>query len=723
MGRASRHRGDSTSSPLTSHANRITTSLMNTAPARKLWRMLRSSVPLALAFPGLIWIFLDKSVWTWDPALYGRHAVELSDALIDSPSRWVWQMMTSPSMAAPGASWFGQFLVPLGRAVGSIDSALLLSIWITQAVTLLLIHRCLLQLSAKNQAVAFTGCAVTASAPLFVGVSHYFLAEPQQLVAVAWFVLIMSCAPRWPPALTLGQLLAAAPFALLAKASSPLYCLGPGVVALWYVVKGPRPLFVGHDWRKPSIVVTLAIAILLNAAAAVWYGNNISRVMQHAALASSGPVAELYGQRDSFTGALTFWLQAVQRSLFIQPAALVGALFFCLAVLRHYYGHSQSTRHFTKCCVFSTVQMLIVLAAFSLSANRDVRFLMPLLPYLSVMMAWSVARLNMRLLTAVAAFMFVAQLTIVHGQSFGFMSPNLQLPYVSVLNRDREQAAVVESIVERTCSDAPPEHSAGRYWNVVGESRSWLNVNTLGYTAAKKRVLNKRLSCSYAQVGGYFMADADAEWERILSLAPHYYIATDPDVYPMPNDKVTQAMHQLYIPLRERVEISGLFERQAGLGEDPGVTIFRRVQPRKDALAVAEMSLPAARRVRFGDRFELSGAVLTPNAEGLVLKLAWRCLRATVLDYFVAVHLVDQNGTILAQSDLAQDPFAGFVMPGDEWVDRVFLSRRKLAGASHVAIALYKPAARVELELIDRGPRDWNGHRLLLSLDGVRGGK
>jgi len=58
------------------------------------------------------------------------------------------------------------------------------------------VPRC--DLSARNELVAITGCLVIASAPLFVAMSHQYLTEPLQLLAVGWFVLIMSFAPKWP---------------------------------------------------------------------------------------------------------------------------------------------------------------------------------------------------------------------------------------------------------------------------------------------------------------------------------------------------------------------------------------------------------------------------------------------------------------------------------------------------------------------------------------------
>ena len=134
----------------------------------------------------------------WDEAIYGKGSVELFYTLSHSPKRWLRLMLNILHEQAPGVSWLGQFFVPLGYLVGSIDVSLLLSILVTQALTLVLIYRSVWELSGHNRLVSIGGCLVVASAPLFVGMSHQYLAEPLQLLAVTWFVLIMSFAPKWP---------------------------------------------------------------------------------------------------------------------------------------------------------------------------------------------------------------------------------------------------------------------------------------------------------------------------------------------------------------------------------------------------------------------------------------------------------------------------------------------------------------------------------------------
>ena len=109
---------------------------MNHEPIGKRQSMLAYLVPLALMWPSVIWIAVDRSVWSWDPAAYGKSAVELFADLIDSPGHWVTGMLATLPWTAPGIAWFGQLFVPLGYLTGSIDRGLLGSIWLTQGLTL-----------------------------------------------------------------------------------------------------------------------------------------------------------------------------------------------------------------------------------------------------------------------------------------------------------------------------------------------------------------------------------------------------------------------------------------------------------------------------------------------------------------------------------------------------------------------------------------------------------
>jgi hypothetical protein len=527
---------------------------------------------MAVISPSLIWIALDKSVWTWDPALYGKNAVELFFNLIYRPIDWIFQMIDALAGAAPGVSWFGQFFVPVGYLLGSIDVGLLLSIWMTQVLTLMLMYRSVWELSDHNQLVSVTGSLVIGSAPLFVGMSHQYFAEPLQVLGVAWFVMIMSFAPKRSRAFILSQLLVATPVAMLAKASSPLYCLGPGLVALWYVFKPGQSSAGKREWFQKGVVAALAVGIVMNVATIAWYYRNITHVIHHISIASSGPIAELYGKNDLFLNAMLFWLGAIQNAFFLPAVLLISGLIFGFGVVRYFVNCKTQTQHFTICSAIAALQIMMVLATFSLNSNRDTRYLLPLLPYFTLLVCWSVAQISKPLVTTAAILIFLGQLIVVHGQALGILSPNPQISgWLLAANRNSGVALKLNSLVSKTCTETRPE----RYWNIVGDQKPWLNVNTLGYMAAKKLAPENRQRCNYGYLG-FMVSDLDETWNHVLSLNPLYYITSDPKIYPISADKQDQAANQLNIPVLRRIQNSGRFELEPPLAEDRGVLIFRR---------------------------------------------------------------------------------------------------------------------------------------------------
>ena len=49
---------------------------MNFTLTSKVKSLLAYLVPVAMVSPSLIWIALDKSVWMWDEAIYGKGSVD-----------------------------------------------------------------------------------------------------------------------------------------------------------------------------------------------------------------------------------------------------------------------------------------------------------------------------------------------------------------------------------------------------------------------------------------------------------------------------------------------------------------------------------------------------------------------------------------------------------------------------------------------------------------------
>jgi hypothetical protein len=493
--------------------------------------------------------------------------------MVFSPNDWLTKMLSVLHSQAPGVSWVGQFFVPLGYLLNSFDAALSLSILITQALSLMLMYRSALELSRNEQLVTVLSCLVMASAPLFVGMSHQYFAEPLQLLSVTWFVMIMSRAPKWDSAFILSQLLIATFVAMLAKVSSPLYCLGPGLVALWYAFKPKRSSSLKQDWLQTRVLVSLSLGMLVGIATLAWYYQNIEFVIQHVSIASSGPIAELYGKKESFFNALLFWLGAVQNAYFLPIVLLISGLVFACGVILYCINGSMQIEHFTICAATSLLQILVVLAMFSLNSNRDTRYLLPLLPHFVLVIGWSVAQINAAIVSGLAVAIFSMQLVTIYGQALSVI-PRMSTISVWLLpeSRNQTEAAVLSAIVSKTCIKTAAQH----YWNIIGIEKPWLNANSAGYFAAKNLAPYNRLGCQYGSVHSFFESDPDKVWNNVLSTQIRYYITISPGSRPVPEDSYNQAINRNYLPVLRKVQTSGLFEVEPPIAEDPSILIFRR---------------------------------------------------------------------------------------------------------------------------------------------------
>src|SRR5207253_1842232 len=82
-------------------------------------------------FPSIVWAFLDRSIWPWDPAWYGEVSADLWATLRTDAGNWGTAMAHAFGAKPPAVAWLGQFFIPLGGALGGDSTVLLLSIVVT----------------------------------------------------------------------------------------------------------------------------------------------------------------------------------------------------------------------------------------------------------------------------------------------------------------------------------------------------------------------------------------------------------------------------------------------------------------------------------------------------------------------------------------------------------------------------------------------------------------
>ena len=391
----------------------------------------------------------------------------------------------------------------------------------------------------------------------------------QQAVAVAWFVLIMVRAPRWSPLLTIGQLLLATTAAMLAKVSSPLFCFGPGLAALYYAVR-----YRGRSASEPisNSIATLAIGVPLAVATIAWYQRNIQSVVAHVSLASTGRVAELYGQSDAFLPSFTFWMTTFGRDVFTTVTIVVVAIALAAAVVTLFNDRRTQHRFFDAAAIVAVVQILVTFAVFSVSSNRDDRYLLPLVSYAALLVSWALARLNRQAITLVVMACFAVQWGHAHAQALGLVPMGTAVRWLKPVMRDPSERALLDAVVDRTCTDT----QSGFHWNAIGVQLLWLNAPGVSYAASKRLAPAHGLMCDYDAIA-YYDADERAAWTRLLGRNLTYYISLDASAYEIPPDPVSTTVNALNQPILKRIETSGQFQLEPGLVQQPGLLIFKRV--------------------------------------------------------------------------------------------------------------------------------------------------
>ena len=524
-------------------------------------------LPLLALCPGLAWIVLDRSVWPWDQAWFAANTVDLYQALGEGPRAWLGAMAHVLRFKPPAVAWIGQFFVPLGSVLGRVDVSLLLSVWVTHVAALAVLYRALWVLSEGRALTAAVGILVPAAAPLLIWLSTQYLAEGSQTLAVAWFVLIMVRAPAASRRHTWAHLVAAASFAMATKVTSPLYCVGPGLVVLFHLFARGAP--ESRELTRPRALRWWVLAFLLCAVTTVWYVNNLGPSLEHATAATSGPVAELFGKQDTFIGALGYWLPTAARCFFLTPvAALLGAV--VLASLKAPRGaRAAPPRHHGVCAAVALVELVLVMCAFSLASNRDPRYLEPVLPYVAVLVCWGIARIGPRWVAWAALGALGLQLVLVQTQALGLWAtrPRAVRARIQTIDRDDGPARIAASVVRRTCGS----EGYGRY-NFVGADLPWLSGHSLTYVAAKERLAGHAGRCEYLSLV-FQPARTGRDWLEYLDVV--YWIALDPDVYPIPPGYafLNASAPLLFRRLRER----GALQPEAWAGP-PGILLYRRVK-------------------------------------------------------------------------------------------------------------------------------------------------
>ena len=477
---------------------------------------------MALVLPSIVWVFQDHSIWPWDPAWYGEVSVNLWAAFHTGASNWATAMAHAFGAKPPAIAWFGQFFVPLGHLVASESTALLLSVVTVQAASLGLVFAACRRLHLSNLGAAIAALFMAAS-PLFTSMSHEYFAEPIQTLAIVWAIYAVASASERPFALTAVQLPGIAALGMLAKLSSPAYVGVPLIAAGLLAIRRPagdRRVF-RTSWGEARVIASAALSAALGFGAISWYAVNYAAAVEHARLASAD--TGLYGVDKGFAMQIPEWMRRLRDAAVLPHigTAIFVLTLVSLTLLVRKRGIRPTLEPPLVVVSTGIITVAIVLISFASQPNQDVRYLLPLVPYLAVIFAVAIDASGSKEIAVASASLLLIEFGLVQLQSFG-KKPIRSMTYAALAAPQPAStfSNELENIVRETCTP----QSAGRI-NMVGADYPWFNHNTLEMLAFE-RYAEKGLRCYYTALG-YAENNPNVAWQRVLEFKSPYYISID----------------------------------------------------------------------------------------------------------------------------------------------------------------------------------------------------
>lgn len=442
-----------------------------------------------LVLPSIVWIVVDKTVWAWDQSCYGLFSIGFFRYLTESPLDYLGAVTNAIyGSRAPGIALVGQFFVPLGLLFGKVDFFLLLSIVLESFVSLTLMLSIGQTTCRSNRLPAYLACLVLASFPLFINVTRTYLVESLQLLGIVYFYWILATFSRRTSDMTGAHLIFASVICLLAKVSTPLYCLIPGLVIL---VK----LFL-KGWKKVLPIgarayFLWAIGLCSLVQVAIWYHHNLGAILAFTHQTSVGDIAEFYGQKAPIMVKMQAWLEILREQTVIEP--VLFALPVVLGIPAYAIGkgmmHPPSPREACRLeskhllGLVALAQIVVVVVVLVTSVAEDPRYAYGILP--SVVVAFLVlsSYLSNGYYFGACLILFGGQFAVANLYSFGF-EPDLlsKFTVMNVVKNESEQKTELKAVSLMTS-----DYAKRGYSTIVGISYHWLNGNTIAYENAKSR--------------------------------------------------------------------------------------------------------------------------------------------------------------------------------------------------------------------------------------------
>lgn len=522
----------------------------------------------------LWWLLADQSVWPWDQAWYAEESLTLFvNRVYGTYSAWLLSMQASFGVKAPAIAWIGQFFVPLRHLTGSIESALLLLNVCSGLLAAALVHSTCRALWPSSRPAAMAATLFFLAAPQCVGLIHQYCVEPLQLLVVA-LVLYMAVMP--PSLLSTVAMPGVAALGLLAKVTVPGYVFAPGLVWLIRLFRVTWTPFRRTAMGWAALAVLGCASCISIAGCIAWYVHNGEQIQAFVKLATASDAAAVYGSYNPFWVKLKFWLLHSSLAFSISPL-VATALVLCFAIavgleLRRRRGVSPTEAQLVSrtaspwtMVLVSILQVVTILCIFSAQVNEETRYLLPILPYLAVLIGFTVQGLGGIRVGQIAIAAFALQLWFTLGVSLGIPTVLQRSPWLIAVHSDQAHRQTLNAVVKDTCTQQ------GRY-NIIAQELPFFNANSASFFVLKKQVeFPGSPRCYYTSLG-YAEKDSDKAWTRLVEMkTAHVVLRKDAEI------AADNPFNAVNGEIERRLQQSDLYDPMPA--SDPVLEVFQEVSP------------------------------------------------------------------------------------------------------------------------------------------------
>lgn len=524
---------------------------------------------------------LDHRPFCGDEACYGFDAVDLLRSFQKSPSEWITKMLHVSPDKPPGIVWLGQIFVPISGYLGSIDKAFVFSTSLLISLSTLLIYISIKKIGEATNSGALGAMLFMMSSPLLLTGSFTYLTEPLQLISVTLFVLLMACSADMNQKTKIILLVGALSLALASKINTAAFCMIPTLIIAYSIIKTPS-----HELQitKCSMGCFLfAPFVLIFAGATVsWYYYNFHSAFDHLKYAYAtaypgGVLPAVWGVKAAFTETLFYWLLVSCSELMLPATAIVLVAFLITATITRVCKGPKNLTFLDVCFIASLIQIGVVIILFGMSSVRVTRYLTPVIPYFSVIVAWSLRWMPWKPLRIafLTYFICIIIFEIMTMADLNLSSFQWRIPIRRIFNQQKDIQFLKEII--RDTNSAEDSKRQGCVVAIDPLFRGdWLAPAPLSYYSICDSS-NKHSTTYYYAGNNFFGSSAEEAIKLMESDTIDCVVLADPYIYPPLSSYINKALKGEEIKkIIHSLQESKKYHLVGGVGGDKGILLFKK---------------------------------------------------------------------------------------------------------------------------------------------------